>query len=298
MQSFEDIVPPTVGSTANSDDRALAALRPGRPDSGIPGAGGGGGGGGGGLGGGGGGGREGARPRPSVEARAPIRTASVSSVARARSFGALRGFARVGGVLIGRDPEDGAPALDFRSFEWTRDGGTLRFHFVAADGSAVDAGPFHASAVHGALAYAADGRALTGTMISAQPLPDLKILLHPALLDTSLGCRAISIDRFADESTGRDQYPERAQAERGFHADVMLYEIARAAVIDALPLTAETGGSGLPREHDGQGSRAHCADDLHLRKRGKRSARPHRLGDQGQDRVRPASLRSFQPRRR
>ena len=184
-----------------------------------------------------GGGREGARPRPSVEARAPIRTASVSSVARARSFGALRGFARVGGVLIGRDPEDGAPALDFRSFEWTRDGGTLRFHFVAADGSAVDAGPFHASAVHGALAYAADGRALTGTMISAQPLPDLKILLHPALLDTSLGCRAISIDRFADESTGRDQYPERAQAERGFHADVMLYEIARAAVIDALPLT-------------------------------------------------------------
>ena len=53
MQSFEDIVPPTVGSTAN--DRALAALRPGRPDSGIPGAGGGGGGGGGGLGGGGGG---------------------------------------------------------------------------------------------------------------------------------------------------------------------------------------------------------------------------------------------------
>jgi hypothetical protein len=235
MQSFEDIVPPTVGSTANSDERALAALRPGHPDPGIPGAGGGGGGGGG-LGGGGGGG--GARPRPGLEARAPIRTASVSSVARGRSFGALRGFARVGGVLIGRDPEDGAPSLDFRSFEWTRDGGRmLRFHFVAADGSTVDAGPFHASVVHGALAYAADGRALTATMISAEPLRDLKILLHPALLDTPIGCRAISIDRFADESTGQDQYPERARAESAFQADVMLYEIARAAIIDALPLT-------------------------------------------------------------
>jgi len=214
-QSFEDIVPPTTG-----------APPPGAGPGLQPEAGGGGGIGGGGIGGGGGG-------RPHGQARATVRPSS-ASVARGRSFTALRGFARVGGVLIGREPEAGTSPLDFPVFEWTRDGSGLRFHLGAADGSIVDAGPFHASAVHGALAYAADGRALTATMISAEPLRDLKILLHPALLDTSLGCRAISIDRFADETTGQDQYPDRSRAERGFQADVLLYQIARAAIIDSV----------------------------------------------------------------
>jgi hypothetical protein len=217
-QSYEDIVPPTTGAP---------------PGTGLgppPGDGGNGTSGGGGFGGGGGGGGG----RPHGEARAPVRTSSMASVARGRSFAALRGFSRVGGVLIGREPEAGTPPLDFPVFEWTREGSALRFHLRSADGSAVDAGPFHASVVHGALAYAADGRALTATMISAEPLSDLKILLHPALLDTSLGCRAISIDRFADETTGQDQYPERSRAERGFQANVMLYEIARAAIIDSV----------------------------------------------------------------
>jgi uncharacterized membrane protein YgcG len=222
-QSFEDVVPPTTG-----------APPPGAGPGPQPGGGGigGGGGGGGGIGGGGGGG--GGAGRPHGEARTPVRPSSTASVARGRSFAALRGFARVGGVLIGREPEAGTPSLDFPVFEWTRDGSELRFHLGSADGSSVDAGPFHASVVHGALAYAADGRALTATMISAEPLRDLKILLHPALLDTSLGCRAISIDRFADETTGRDKYPDRSRAERGFQANVLLYQIARAAIIDTV----------------------------------------------------------------
>jgi len=222
IQSFEDIVPPTTGTPPPPPPGAGPGPQPGGGGGGLGGEGGGGG-----LGGGGGG-------RPHPEARAPVRTASMASVARGRSFGTLRGFARVGGVLIGRAPETGTPPLDFPVFEWTRDGSTLRFHLGAADGSIVDAGPFHASVVHGALAYAADGRALTATMISAEPLRDLKILLHPALLDTSLGCRAISIDRLADESTGQDKYPERSRAERGFQADVLLYEIARAEIIDSV----------------------------------------------------------------
>jgi uncharacterized membrane protein YgcG len=234
-QSFEDIVPPT---TSAPPPGAGPGPQPGGGGGGTGGGGGGGGtGGGGGIGGGGGGGGG----RPHGEARAAVRPSSMASVARGRSFTALRGFARVGGVLIGREPEAGTPPLDFPVFEWTRDGSGLRFHLGAADGSTVDAGPFHASVVHGALAYAADGRALTATMISAEPLRDLKILLHPALLDTSLGCRAISIDRFADETTGQDKYPERSRAERGFQANVLLYEIARAAIIDSVvdQLTAD-----------------------------------------------------------
>ena len=210
-QSFEDIVPPTIGDVPPTTGGV-----PPQPEAG---------GGSGGF--GGGGGIGGGRGGPHGEARAPVRPSSVASVARGRSFLGLRGFARVGGVLIGRDPEPGTPPLDFPVFEWTRDGDGLHFHLGATDGSTVDAGPFHASVVHGALAYAADGRALTATMISAEPLRDLKILVHPALLDTSLGCRAISIDRFADETTGQDKYPDRSEAERGFNADVLLYQIAR-----------------------------------------------------------------------
>ena len=108
------------------------------------------------------------------------------------------------------------------------------FDFGASDGSTIDAGPFHASVVHGALGYAADGRSLTATMISAEPLHDLEIVVHPALLDTSLGCRAISIDRFADERLGEETSIPTARAERGFRADVTLYEMARAAIIDSV----------------------------------------------------------------
>jgi hypothetical protein len=219
-QSYEDVVPPTTGAGTSNVTR-------GPPDSGIASADTG-------LGGGGGGGGGGAGEHPVREPKAMVRPASAASVARGRSFFALRGFSRVGGVLIGRDPEAGSPALDFPVFQWTREAGGVRFHFGAANGSTLDAGPFHASVVHGALAYAADGRALTATMISAEPLRDLKILVHPALLDTTLGCRAISIDRFADETTGENQYPERARAERGFQADVMLYEMARAAILDSV----------------------------------------------------------------
>ncbi|MDB5601168.1 MAG: hypothetical protein JWN71_3212 [Xanthobacteraceae bacterium] len=205
IQSFEDIVPPTVGAAPPAGDAPSGSPRPGDGSS---------------------------SGRPSGEARAPVRAASSASVARGRNFASLRGFARVGGVLIGRDPEAGGPPLDFRTFEWTRDGSELRFRLGTATGTTINAGPFHGSAVHAAVAYAADGRPLTVTMISAEPLSDLKILLHPALLDTSLGCRAISIDRFADEATGQDKYPERMRAERSFQADFMLYEIARAAIVD------------------------------------------------------------------
>ena len=97
------------------------------------GAGGGGGGGGGGSGGGGGGGGTSRGSRPSTTPRTPsgsggrmiptpprpssavVASRSVSRVGMARSFVRLRGFARIGGVLIGREPEGDAteksPAL-------------------------------------------------------------------------------------------------------------------------------------------------------------------------------------------
>ena len=128
---------------------------------------------------------------------------SKPSVARARSYRALRGFARVGGVLIGRD---GSPSdtLDFRGFSYVIDPdqpNSLWIGVARADGSPIVLGPYNPAIAHLALTYAADGRPTTVTMVTASPLLDLKILLHPALVDTGLGCRAIRLDQFVDEFT-------------------------------------------------------------------------------------------------
>ena len=176
-------------------------------------------GGGGGFGGGGGGGGGSTRPSPGKTARA--------SFTRARNFSSLRGFARIGGVLIGVPPT-GGPALDFKSFSWRRDPAGLVLFLTRPDGQPVSLGPYRESIVHQALAYAADGRPVTVTMVTADPLPELKILLHPALVDSPLGCRAIEIDRLVDIYAGKaapgsihaaDGDPESAFAYRRAWAD-------------------------------------------------------------------------------
>ena len=131
-------------------------------------------------------------------------------LARARSYSRLRGFARVGGVLIGRPPEDEAKesALNLTGFTFSitsddRDPAlTLRVRYD--DGTEVTLGPYDPAIAHFALVYAADGRPTTVTMVKAEPLFDLKILLHPAIIDTGLGCRAIRLDQFVDEFGGAD----------------------------------------------------------------------------------------------
>ena len=128
-----------------------------------------------------------------------VRAPSVASV-RARSFVSLRGFSRVGGVLIGQDPKPGL-ALDIRGFAWKLDGQYVSLSLTDAKGHETVFGPFRAGIVNLALSYASDGRALTATMTKAEPLEELRILLHPALVDTGVGCRAIEIDRFVDEAS-------------------------------------------------------------------------------------------------
>jgi len=64
---------------------------------------------------------------------------------------------------------------------------------------------WRASIVGQALAYAADGRPLAATMVTAKPLLELKILVHAALIDTGLGRRITELDRFVDEFTGDER---------------------------------------------------------------------------------------------
>ena len=130
------------------------------------------------------------------EASAAART----MVSLARSYPALRGYSRVGGVLIGRgpDPDPDHPSLSIDRFSHSILPGptaALELRLTHDDDTEIALGPYDPAIAHLALAYAADGRPLAVTIIRAGPLRDHKILLHPALVDTGLGCRAIQLDR-------------------------------------------------------------------------------------------------------
>lgn len=172
------------------------------------------------------------------------------STARARSFVHLRGFARVGGVLIGRDPDESqGEEPDIVGFAWdlTDAGATLLLDH--RDGSRQNLGPYPTALVHHALAYAADGRPVTVTMTVAPPLVDLKILLHPALIDTPIGCRVIEIDRFVDRfmDRGADATGPVAIAESQARSLIELYNFAVAARTQAI-LDDLSGRRGTERE--------------------------------------------------
>lgn len=156
---------------------------------------------------------------------------SVVAFERAYSYKALRGFSRVGGVLIGKLPEEENSRIDIRDISWSGAvGGALSLTLTDASGNKQTFGPFARSLIGQSLAYAADQRPLAVTMITADPVPDLKIIAHPALIDTPLGCRAVWLDRFADEATSSSPY--RRQAEAAARAVHALYRYAWAVVME------------------------------------------------------------------
>jgi hypothetical protein len=185
-------------------------------------------------GGGGGGGGSSIKPRPAPP------SASRFSFARSRSFIGLRGFSRVGGVLIGRTPNNGAAAnQNFTDLRWEVKGSHIRFILIGKDGQQFRSRPYRVSVAYQALNYAADGRPLAVTMASADPLLDLKILLHPTLIDSPLGHRTIELDRFVDTYTANSE--ARKEAEKRFSSHHGLYSFAWA--IRALAfLEAISGG--------------------------------------------------------
>jgi hypothetical protein len=160
----------------------------------------------------------------------------MASVTRARSFARLSGFSRVGGVLIGRDAE-GSDKLDIRDLSWRVQAGKVTLMLTNGDHNDSIIGPVPEAIVPLALGYAADGRAVAATMTKAEPLSELRILLHPVLVDTPIGARAIDIDRFVDESSADSAIRE----ERTVLVEVQrsLYAMARRELVSAVLGTEE-----------------------------------------------------------
>ena len=151
---------------------------------------------------------------------------SESILARSRSFAGLRGFSRVGGVLIGQERTTRAitPGIEGFRWEWVADK-TLCFVLRTADGRERRSIPYRTSVVQRALQYAADQRPTAATMVKAIPLEELKVLLHPTLLDTALGASIIDLDRLVDTYTG-DKNGFRARANLRVKAEHALYQVA------------------------------------------------------------------------
>ncbi len=144
---------------------------------------------------------------------------------RARSFGRLRGFSRVGGVLIGKEATKQANNdNDFTDLRWEQNGQNIRFILTDTKGQKYRSHQYRISVAYNALNYAADGRPTAVTMVKAPPMKELKILLHPALIDTPMGQRLIELDRFVDKYTGNTLSRRETTARIYIHK--ALYELA------------------------------------------------------------------------
>jgi hypothetical protein len=164
-----------------------------------------------------------------VKAEEATASAMRTAFVRARSYGALRGFAKIGGVLIGLMPNDGK-GLNITDLQWQDSANGVYLKLTQDDGKVLNFGPFRAELIRLALAYAADGRPVTVTMPLAQA--GRKILMHPALLDSALGCEARQLDQFVDAFTGENV--ERAKATDRVDRHLNTYRFAWATQIKRL----------------------------------------------------------------
>ena len=174
-----------------------------------------------------------AADRPAFERMALARAT------RARSFTMLRGFSRIGGVLIGTGPDTPTGSLDLRDIGWNIEKDRVALSVKTGAGASIDVGSYDRAIVHQALAYAADGRPVAVTMTTASPLSRLKIHLHPALLDTPLGCQVIELDRLVDTHAGR-QLPRREELRAQYVEQERLYRFAWGSRVNGLASQAES----------------------------------------------------------
>lgn len=204
-------------------------------------------------------GRQVSRSTTGAVARAGRGGSSWGSFIRGRSFGRLRGFSRVGGVLIGQAVTEGpATKPNYIDIRWETQGSDVRFVLISADGQQNRSRPYRMNIAYQALNYAADGRPLAVTMVKADPLLELRILLHPTLVDTALGHRVIELDRFVDTYTGSTW--ERQEAENRVKAHDFLYKFAWAVRAKAY-LDAPTEEVGFNEER--RAYQAEVSDFIH-----------------------------------
>lgn len=126
--------------------------------------------------------------------------------------GGGRGFRfrlRRKGITLGAQQNGDAAELPLESFEWVKSGSRIEFILTPKGQDPVRVGSYDAGLVNMALAFAADGRpdlASLPQMVFEQDDRILsymnsitsRIVVHPAIRDTTMACDAVNVDRFVD----------------------------------------------------------------------------------------------------
>jgi hypothetical protein len=135
---------------------------------------------------------------------------------------AMEGYARVGGVVLGRSPTVAPTLARFTDIAWTRTGDDLDLRLVRDDGSTVHVGRFSRDLVRRTLAYVADDRRVAVTMVLTRF--GRKTLLHPAFVGSHIGDVLTELDTFVD--TFALSRTERTEVEN----QIALYNFAYSAL--------------------------------------------------------------------
>lgn len=166
------------------------------------------------------------------------RVSSVSALCLAVCV--LSGPAAAERQQIGRAPENPDATVPVAEVDWRKAGDRVSITVETGDGQSIDVGTLPSAVVFPALMFAADGRPYVVSLEPAPPLFVRKVLLHPALLDTALGCRLLQIDRLAGKVQGRDAAlaAEIDRVESGLFTQHAVYELTWAirvmAVLEAM----------------------------------------------------------------
>lgn len=146
--------------------------------------------------------------------------------ARAADFLSVTRDRHTGGIVIGRTSKNGEIA-EVKDIRWEIKGTTVALWLVRADGTLIQIGTFPAVLARQALLYASDRRPLAITVENSTAIARRKVLLHPALQGTNLGCRFINADHLIfDTLTPKGKSTDVSKAVRQIQLQASLYNKA------------------------------------------------------------------------
>jgi hypothetical protein len=151
----------------------------------------------------------------------------LAAYARSRDYEKLSRFTKVGGIVLGQPPSRSSQPLTIRDLRWQHEAdGQWTLTLTGLDGTDT-LGPLDGELIGQALAFAADARPLVVTVINTEVTGLQKIILHPALVNSPLGCEFIELDNFVFSYIDATVRKQNEAAVNVARSTSLLYEMAR-----------------------------------------------------------------------
>lgn len=147
------------------------------------------------------------------------------AIERASDFVRSGEYGYTGGVVFGRTDFEVAGPIDFVDIAWRTQGDLVSLTLVPATGSPIVLDGLSRDVVRSALGFAADDRKTVVTILNTT-LGLQKVLLHPLLVDTAVGCAVTSLDHVVFEALPSDKANELSRAFDSYGAALAIYQEA------------------------------------------------------------------------